>query len=517
MKTPIKLLWLSAVLSLAFVACKDEPEAVKKDAPASAETAVEEAPVKTILKAKVRKSLGEADYTRGEVENWKHVSVGQRIIEKDRIRTAFESEVVLAVEDGSCLWITENSDVTLSAEMFDALSRKVSIVIKKGRIHFDIQKQKGGNAIEFKTGTAVAAIRGTAGFVGEVGGKMVASLKEGRVEVTDKNGKSSMIVKNQTIVVDDKKGVVKLDLQASGSAALSKVLDSLVKSAPEADVARELAVVLKKFDAGYKDRRDAFEKNLKFQASALPPEVYFPNVTLQARVNPGVIVTVLGETDTVGANGIYQRSFEWAEDAYGTKRFFANCSDGDVEIPCFMWTTEYVAPAAAQPAATDSVAAEEPAAQAPAKKVAESKPAEEKPAETVKDVDVSVSISGPKVEKVHNNAETYTARIKVNLGGISKADLDQVKSITLKRGGNVVETVSANQVTSLSREFRQTIERNKIVHFDVDVTLKNGKVISAQKTYEVFCNPRNHVGGEDAVSQDEEYEQLKSRGMLKEE
>ena len=163
--------------------------------------------------------------------------------------------------------------------------------------------------------------------------------------------------------------------------------------------------------------------------------------------------------------------------------------------------------------ATDSVAAEEPAA----KKPAEAKPAEEKPAETAKNLDVSVSISGPKVEKVHNNAETYTARIKVNLAGIGKADLDQVKSIVLKRGGNVVETVSANQITSLSREFRQTIERNRIVHFDVDVTLKNGKIVSAQKTYEVFCNPRNHVGGEDAVSQDEEYEQLKSRGMLKEE
>ena len=512
MKAPMKILWLSAVLSLAFIACKDEAKPQTKEAP-PAETVVEETPQKSILKAKVRKSLGEADYTRGAVEHWKHVSVGQRIIEKDRIRTAFESEVVLAVEDGSCLWITENSDVTLSAEMFEALRRKVSIVIKKGRIHFDVQKQKIGDAFEFKTGTAVAAIRGTAGFVGEVGGKMVASLKEGRVEVTDKNGKKEMIVKNQTVVVDDKKGVVMMDLQASGSAALSKVLDSLVKSAPEADVARELAVVLKKFDAGYKERRNAFEKNLKFQASALPPEIYFPNVTLQARVNPGVIVTVLGETDTVGANGIYQRSFEWADDAYGTKRFFANCSDGEVEIPCFMWTTEYVAPAAEQPVATDSVAAEEPAA----KKPAEAKPAEEKPAETAKNLDVSVSISGPKVEKVHNNAETYTARIKVNLAGIGKADLDQVKSIVLKRGGNVVETVSANQITSLSREFRQTIERNKIVHFDVDVTLKNGKVVSAQKTYEVFCNPRNHVGGEDAVSQDEEYEQLKSRGMLKEE
>ena len=501
MKKPRIALLLSLLLSCSLVACKDEPKPQKTadETPAALEQVVEDASASAVLKAKVRKSLGEADYTRGKVEKWKHVSVGLRVIERDRIRTAYESEVVLAIEDGSSLWITENSDVTLTAEMLDAVSRKISVVIKNGRVHFDVQKQRLGEVMEFKTGTAVAAIRGTAGFVGEVGGKMVASLKEGRVEVTDKNGKKEMIVQNQTVVVDDKKGVVKLDLQASGSPALSKMLDSLIVAAPEADVARELTAVLKKFDAGYKERRTAFEKRLKFQAAALPPEVYFPNVTLQARVTPGVIVTVLGETDTVGANGIYQRT---------------NCSDGDVEIPCFMWTTEYVAPAA-EPAATDTVA--EPATE----KKAEPKPAEEKPAEAAaepaKNLDVSVSISGPKVEKVHNNADTYTARIKVNLGGISKADLDQVKSITLKRGGNVVETVQANQITSLTREFRQTIERNRIVHFDVDVTLKNGKVVSAQKTYEVFCNPRNHVGGEDAVGQDEEYEQLKSRGMLKEE
>ena len=518
MKKPRIALLLSLLLSCSLVACKDEPKPQKTadETPAAPEQAVEDATASAVLKAKVRKSLGEADYTRGKVEKWKHVSVGLRVIERDRIRTAYESEVVLAIEDGSSLWITENSDVTLTAEMLDAVSRKVSVVIKNGRVHFDVQKRREGEVMEFRTGTAVAAIRGTAGFVGEVGGKMVASLKEGRVEVTDKNGKKEMIVQNQTVVVDDKKGVVKLDLQASGSQALSKMLDSLIVAAPEADVARELTAVLKKFDAGYKERRAAFEKRLKFQAAALPPDVYFPNVTLQARVTPGVIVTVLGETDTIGANGIYQRTFEWSEDAFGTKRFFANCSDGDVEIPCFMWTTEYVAPAA-EPAATDTVA--EPAAEPAAEKKAEPKPAEAKPAEAepAKNLDVSVSISGPKVEKVHNNADTYTARIKVNLGGISKADLDQVKSITLKRGGNVVETVQANQITSLTREFRQTIERNRIVHFDVDVTLKNGKIVSAQKTYEVFCNPRNHVGGEDAVSQDEEYEQLKSRGMLKEE
>ena len=103
----MKILWLSAVLSLAFIACKDEAKPQTKEAP-PAETVVEETPQKSILKAKVRKSLGEADYTRGEVLNWKHVSVGQRIIEKDRSRTAFEAEVVLA--DCACTHVAVTVD-----------------------------------------------------------------------------------------------------------------------------------------------------------------------------------------------------------------------------------------------------------------------------------------------------------------------------------------------------------------------------------------------------------------------
>lgn len=503
------------IVSLAFLACKDKADP-KTMAKVSEETnavdvASDDAPAHSMLKAKVRKVLGDADYTRGQPENWKKLRIGNKVVENDRIRTLVESEAVLAVNDGSALWITENSDVTLTISMLDTLTQNVSVLIRGGQVHFDVQKQKG-RTFDFRTGTAVASIRGTAGFVGEVNGKMVASLKEGRVDVTDKNGKVTTIVKNQTVVVDEKKGAVKMDLDASGSTALSKVLDSLTKTVSEADVARELETVLKKFDAGYKERLAAFEKSLKFQASALPAEVFLPNVTLQARTTPGMIVTVSGETDTVGANGIYQRTFEWAEDAYGAKRFLASCSDGDVEVPCFMWTTEYVAPVA-ESAAADSATAE-PAAEEKPK--AASKP-EAKAEEPAKDLKVSVSISGPRTEKVHNKTESYTARIKGSLSGLTAADLDQVKTIVLKRKGAVVETLQGASLSSLNFEFEQKIDRNVIANFEVAVTLKNGKVSSAKKTYEVYCNPRNHVGGEDAVSIDEEYESLKSKGTLKEE
>lgn len=513
MKFLRKYLLLTATVSAALViaGCKEEPnpKAMAQNE-ASAVAPDEDAPVKSKIKAKVRKSVGETELSKNQGETWKRLITGQKVVENNRIRTAVESEAVLAVEDGSSLWITERSDVTLTVEMLDSLNKRISIKIENGQVRFDVQKQVDGNTMEFRTGTAVAAIRGTAGFVGAVNGKMVASLKEGRIDVTDnKSGKVESITANQTVVVDEKQGVVKMDLGASGTGALSKTLDSLLAAAPEADVAKELSAVLKKFDASYKERRAAFEKNLRFQASALPAEVFFPNVTLQARVNPGVIVTVLGEVDTVGANGVYQRTFEWGDDAYGTKRFLASCSDGDVEIPCFMWTTNYVAPtaqgepAAEQPAAEPAAETAKPAAQSQA-------------APAAKDVKLSVKFGGARSERVHHTGE-YTANMKVNLSGITAGDLGQIKSIVLKRKGAVVETVNANAINSLSYEFSAKIPQNTIANFEVVVTTQNGKTYSAKKTYEVYCNPRNHQGGENLVSLEEEYDMVKQRGMLKEE
>lgn len=494
-------LFLSLVFSI--VACKDEanPRTLAENKSNVEEESVE----KGIFKAKVRKTVGENELQRSANGDWKKLRFGQNVVENNRIRTAIESDAVLAVADGSTLWITENSDVTLQAELIDSLNKKISIVIKNGQVHFDVQKQSVHQAMEFRTETAVAAIRGTAGFVGEVGGKMVASLKEGKVEVSDKTGLKEVIVENQTIIVDKEKGVSKMDLAASGTNALSKAIDSLTKLTSEATVAQELESVLKKYDEGYKARRADFEKNLRFLSAKLPDTTFVPSVTLQARVTPGVIVSVLGESDTVGENGLYQREFSWELDAYGQKRFLASCSNGDVDVPCFMWTTIYAEPSSMGAAP----AVEEPA---PEEKVEEAAPAT--------NLNLSVKFAGARNEKVHLDlpATEYSANMKVNLAGISAKDLSQVKSIQLKRGGKVVESVPANEITSLNYEFTAKIPRNRIANFEVAVTLKNGKVYKAKKTFEVYCLVSNHPGGKarnSILPQDQEYDRIKQSGDLK--
>lgn len=512
---------MSAALCAAFFwACNDEPDPktmAKTEGPAKVEPKQEHAK----LKAKVRKSLGDANLQRKSAGDWSQLRIGQSVAEKDRIRTGAESEAVLSVSDGSSLWITELSEVTLDVEIFDSLSRQVSVIVNNGGVHFDVQKQRPGNTLMFRTGTATAAIRGTAGFVGGFNGQMVASLKEGKVDVSGANGASESIVENQTVLVDQNGKVKKLQLRSSGTRALSMQLanvnifgDGTIDSLEQA---------LNDFDKDYSKRVDAFEKKLRFQASPLSPQVFFPNVTLQARVTPGVVVTVLGESDTVGANGVYQRTFEWDDDAYGTKRFLATCGEGDVEVQCYMWVTEYVAPtpveepAPAEEPAVDTAAAEPaPAAEKEQPKAKEKPKAEPKKEEVKKEEPKKEEVKkeapkkeesgrdlksltlkmGASVERKHLDLPKteYETDLKFSLGGITRADLSEIKQIVVTRKGQVVKSFSGADLDGLEYAVPVSIELNTIAKFDVKIVLKNGKSMHKAKTYEVYCLRGNHMG-----------------------
>lgn len=539
---------VAALSATVFWACKDEPD------PRTVADNKSEAVDTSKIKAKVRKVLGETDLQRKGSDKWSKLRYGQNVVERDRIRTGAESEAVMTVSDGSSLWISELSDVTLDVEIFDSLSRQVSVHIENGSVLFDVQKQPQGQTFNFRTKTATAAIRGTAGFVGDYNGHMVASLKEGRVSVSDASGTTEDIVENQTLIVNKNGNVKKLKLRSSGTRALVKTIAEL--NAKDKEAAPEtIEKTLVDFDNDYSARKDAFEKKLSFRANALPDTVLLPSVTLQARVNPGVVVTVLGESDTVGENGIYQRTVDWAGDAYGPKRFLVSCSEGDVEIPCFMWTTVYAAPSAPakeEPVA-DTAAAEEAPTDKEQQEKAKIKEAADKARAAVKEdtkakeqakaadkpkteektvtknLNVSLKISGGKSERKHLDppAKEYNTRLKFSLGGITDADISEIASVTVKRKGEVVE--SFNNVSALTYEVPVSIDLNTIAKFDIEIALKSGKKIRTTKTYEVFCFRRNHMGkARNCVQYDrvdgggcdeshaEEYEAVKDNGILKE-
>ncbi|MCQ2105123.1 MAG: FecR family protein [Fibrobacter sp.] len=509
---------------LSLVACKDDSAKVqgklaekpvsgttaervsvaKNSKPVSVDTSAESLAIPSeedpsLIRAKVSKVVGEGEITRGYEYDWKPIRQGQKVVENDHVRTSVESEVTITAFDGTVLSIFENTSVIITAELLGTSNKIFRINIDKGNILFDVQKQKKDQFI-FKTGSATASIRGTAGFVGNVNGQMVASLKEGEVEVTGADGKSVNIVQNQTILVDEKGGSKKLNLASSGTKALTAALSSI---AAKPDAAKDLERALSTFDNDYSVRKQKFEKNLKFQTKELEKTIYEPAVTLSAQTNPGVIVTVLGETDTVGTDGIYNRTFSWDAKSDGTKRFLAICSDGMVEVPCHIWSTNYVdTTAVVDTASTDSSAA-----------------VEEPKQEVVKP---HVKIDGPRVEKIHlpPPSVNYFGNFKFRLKGIEAADLKNVASIELHRSGYVLEKIPVENLVNMSFERQIQLERNKIVYLDVVVTMKNGDVVRARKTYEVFCYTDNHdeyVKVDPVLTEEQEYEKVKSEAILEEE
>lgn len=541
----LSLCLVAALSATVFWACKDDP------APRTVADNKSEAVDTSKIKAKVRKVLGETDLQRKNTEKWSKLRFGQTVAEKDRIRTGAESEAVMAINDGSSLWITELSDVVLDAEIFDSLNHQVSVRVNNGAVLFDVQKQPTGRTVNFTTGVATAAIRGTAGFVASVNGQMVTSLKQGLVSVNSIAGNTGEVVQNQTLIVG-KNGVIKnLNLKSSGTKALSIELSNvnIWGMGPESE---EFEKALTDFDNDYEKRREEFAKKVNFRANPLPDTLMLPSVTLQARVNPGIVVTVMGESDTVPESGIYQRTVEWADDSYGPKRFSVTCSEGDIEIECFTWKSNYTPAskpagddASADSAArADSIAAAEAAAAAAAEAAAAEKAAGKNAAgkkadqadasaanekKTTKSVNVSLKLVGGKTERKHLDlpAKEYKTNLKFSLAGITDADISEIASVTVKRKGEVVQ--SFNNVSALTYEVPVSIDLNTIAKFDIEIALKSGKKIRTTKTYEVFCFRRNHSakarncvlydkvdGGGCDESHAEEYQYVKDNGILKE-
>lgn len=533
-----RMLFFSLLAMLALVAC-DSEKVEFKDASAADEKSQDTVKVETsILKIKVRKVLGETDYLKRNVETWKPLRYGQNVMERDRIRTAVESEAVLGALDGSSIWIKENSEVVIDASLMNSVNEQVSVTVMKGFLYFDIQKQPSARQVYLRTGDMSAAIRGTSGFIGYINGQSVTSLKEGKVDVNNPKGRVQKIAESQTILLNEKGFSKKLKLKSSGTVALANALDSIVnaptKKKNKAKRISSLETSLKKFDAKYAKRLKMFEKRLRFWADPLPDTLFDSCVTLTARLTPGVIVSVLGESDSVGADSVYKHTFEWGRGAYGQKRFLASCRDGDVEIPCYMWTTIYAPlPKAAggqDSASVDSselasdTSASDSAPAAPASVVSNDSAlaAEGSSNEGPAVGSVTVKINGPKTERVHwfFNKGDYSASLKFTLSGIGKSDLKQVKSVSVKRKGKVVREFKKNELTSLAYSVPVSVASNKIAKFQVEVLMENGKKYTASKTYEVYCNPRNHPGGKERNSlkkPDEEYADVKSRGMLKNE
>ena len=494
-------------LSLVFSACGDS-DSRKNDRDGTAER---------IFKGTVREIVGEVQLKTFDGES-NRLEVGQKIFEKNKVVVEPNASVVISVSDGSALMVDGKSEVELDAIVLESLRRKIAISVRHGRLMFDIQKQTVKDEFEFRTDNLVSTVRGAAGFVENVDGLEISSLKDGGLDVVRENDSPMTLTSGQTLLANDN-GVRVISLSSSGTLILARAIDSIANEASSQLGIRasrlaldQLEKMLQTYDDVYKKKIENFVKKTRPQFKPSPLNEYIgkPEATLEASFVPGTFVIVLGIRDSIPESGLYKHTFEWEDStAYGAKRFIVNCSNGDVEYICHTWNTNFVS----------------------AKMAEILTKADERKAVAVKDssqqskkLKKSIAIEGSVRERIHVLPEErdIPATLRFSVTGLAGADLKQIKKIVVKRKKTVIKTFSGDELLTNSFKVPLRLKQNRIARIEITAFLAKGKKIKAKKIYETYCYFDNYEGGKKSnrvndMSAEEEYKNVVAKHLLKNE
>jgi hypothetical protein len=490
-----------------FSACGDS-DSRKNDRDGTAER---------IFKGTVREIVGEVQLKTFDGES-NRLEVGQKVFEKNKVVVEPKASVVISVSDGSALMVDGKSEVELDAIVLESLRRKIAISVRHGRLMFEIQKQTVKDEFEFLTDNLASTVRGAAGFVENVDGLEISSLKDGGLDVVRENDSPMTLTSGQTLLANDN-GVRVISLSSSGTLILARAIDSIVNEASSQLGIRasrlaldQLEKMLLTYDDGYKKKIESFVKKTRPQFKPSPLNEYIgkPEATLEASFVPGTFVIVLGIRDSIPESGLYKHTFEWEDStAYGAKRFIVNCSNGDVEYICHTWNTNFVS----------------------AKMAEILTKANERKAVAVKDssqqskkLKKSIAIEGSVRERIHVLPEErdIPATLRFSVTGLAGADLKQIKKIVVKRKNAVIKTFSGDELLTNSFKVPLRLKQNRIARIEITAFLAKGKKIKAKKIYETYCYFDNYEGGKKSnrvndMSAEEEYKNVVAKHLLKNE
>lgn len=206
---------------------------------------------------KVRYRVGDAFIDKKAKGNWNMITLETKVQEKDMIRTELESQVIIAMPDGSVLSVDELSLVEFSKLLNEDGVQTIVADIRSGKVRFDAQKQTDAKSyLNFKTGTAVAAIRGTSGTIGVTSrGKPIASLSSGRLEIN--YGDKSFTVNGGETAVPTGDELVVLPLASSGNMDFLKEIDKMQEDSTK--TAEELKQAILTKDSLYSQQNKPYK------------------------------------------------------------------------------------------------------------------------------------------------------------------------------------------------------------------------------------------------------------------
>lgn len=162
--------------------------------------------------ALVKKIVKNVNHRESESSDWEKAKTGMPLKSGEEVKTGFRSLALVLFTDGSgLLRVRENSILNIHGKQTDKNLNK-NVLIQKGFVGFEINKQEA-EEFKFTTPTAVAAIRGTEGFV-EIGENnlSIIACSEGKIEVESLIGiKSKIFVEGGFFAIQLANGYFKIE------------------------------------------------------------------------------------------------------------------------------------------------------------------------------------------------------------------------------------------------------------------------------------------------------------------
>lgn len=291
---------------------------------------------------KVRAVIGDVSRQKKADDAWAPLRVGAKVQEKDKIKTLMESQVTIALPDGSTISVEENSVVEFS-ELVSANGMQVTMTeVKSGKIRFDVQKQMNSNSsFKFKSGTATAAIRGTDGTIALTeGGQTIGALNNGAMDMEENGQKVQVKAKQFVAFRKDQPPVVGEAKNASDPEFIQKIGEAIDDPNKSAD---EILATAKTLDTQIDKNKEDLKKKFKCEFEPIPATVDTNTVTIKGTCSAGMKVSLGAETiESTGAPVVFTPS--WSRGAIGPKKFIINCTVEKTNFECGYANTTYENP-----------------------------------------------------------------------------------------------------------------------------------------------------------------------------
>ena len=265
-----------------------------------------------------------------------------KVTQKDRFKTGDESLIIIGLPDGSALTINERTEAQMTELLNEDGINHNTVNILNGKVNFDVQKQAKGSDFKFKTGTATAAIRGTAGTIGFTSlMKPIASLSNGSIEVEDSALNTKYNVKGGQTAFSIGNEILVLDLKSSGEAKFLDEIDKFITDPALANDKNALIKLVQKADSSYQVRKESFKQSANCTISPLPDTVFTAKQKVKAKCAKGTLIGI--QDKPVLSNGeIVELDVEWASSLIGAKKISLSCYvDSTSYFPCGEITTYY--------------------------------------------------------------------------------------------------------------------------------------------------------------------------------